>query len=72
MRILVGMCLAAAALLAQSGPGGVGKKPEAPAGPAPRAADGKPSLSGVWNIPYVPDMSRGVGALPFTPWGEEN
>jgi hypothetical protein len=47
------------------------KKAEAPAGPAPRTHDGKPSLSGVWDVPYVPDMSRGVGALPFTAWGED-
>jgi len=36
----------------------------------PHALDGKPSLSGVWEIPYVADMSKGIGALPFTPWGE--
>jgi hypothetical protein len=53
---------------AQSGPGTV--KAEQSAGPVPRALDGKPSLSGVWEVPYVPDMSRGVGALPFTAWGE--
>lgn len=44
----------------------------------PRAIDGKPDLSGVWDHPYVPDMSKstkngplmsqdGPGKLPFTP-----
>jgi hypothetical protein len=40
----------------------------------PRLPNGKPDLNGVWDRPYVPDMSRdagaaqkGPGAIPFTP-----
>ncbi len=34
---------------------------QAPAGPAPRLANGKPDLTGLWNNPYTADMAgRGV------------
>lgn len=39
--------------------------PAAPAGPAPRLANGKPDLSGLWANPYTANMAggRGGGAL---------
>src|SRR5204863_2115748 len=44
-----------------------------PSGPAPRMPSGKPDLNGIWDHPYVPDMSRngrgqkGYAEPPYTP-----
>src|ERR1700752_3845899 len=52
-------------LTAQRGQGGGGRgagaAPQAPAGPIPRLANGKPDLSGLWANPYTPNMAgRGL------------
>jgi hypothetical protein len=47
--------------------------PAPPIGPAPRLANGRPDLAGVWMPPYVPDMTRsgrdqqGYAEPPFSP-----
>ncbi len=52
------------------------KEFQPPTGPTPRTAKGKVDFSGVWEKPYVPDMTKdgrnqkGFPDLPFTPWGE--
>ncbi len=40
--------------------------------------DGRPDFQGVWDHPYVPDMTKdrdnqkGAGELPYTEWGRSN
>jgi hypothetical protein len=46
----------------RGGGGRGGGQPAAPAGPAPRLANGKPDLSGHWANPYTPNMA-GRGAV---------
>jgi hypothetical protein len=52
------------------------KKLGVPTGPAPLLKNGKPDMSGVWNQPYVPDMSKngrgqqGTSSLPFSAAGQ--
>lgn len=61
--------LAIAACLSAPFPAGAQTK----AWTMPRLSNGKPDLNGVWERPYVPDMTKdgrnqkGAGDLPFTP-----
>ena len=44
--------------------GGAGRgAPQAPAGPVPRLANGKPDLSGLWANPYTANMAAGKNVL---------
>src|SRR5437879_583489 len=70
--MLAALTFAAMPAIAQYGEGASAKN-ATPSGPAPRAPDGKPDLSGVWEIPYTPDMSKQLGGqLPYLPWAAQN
>jgi hypothetical protein len=68
------VALAAAGVCSQRVAGQREFKP--PVGSTPRLPSGKVDFSGVWQKPYVPDMTKdgkdqkGYAELPFTPWGE--
>lgn len=76
--ILAALCLAAlpAVTMAQAR-GGRGGGYKAPEGPAPKNPWGKPDFNGVWQRPYVADVTRDFGAsqkgsgdLPYTELGK--
>ena len=80
MVVIVGLvaCTPTSAAAQAAQRDGVASEPPAPTGPIPRLPSGKPDLSGNWQKPYVPDMTKaksghqGIADLPFTPWGLEN
>jgi hypothetical protein len=69
----VALIITALLVLALAAPAAAQSGAKSPSGPAPRMPDGKPDLSGVWQIPYTPDMSKALGGtLPYLPWAAQN
>lgn len=77
------LCLAAVPVMmtaqpraGRGGRGGRGDGYKPPEGPAPKNPWGKPDFNGVWQRPYVSDVTRGFGPtqgsgeLPYTDWGK--
>jgi hypothetical protein len=50
----------------KAGPG-QGAAAKASSSAIPRLPNGKPDFNGVWQRPYVPDMSKGGSPIPYTP-----
>src|SRR5262247_1476574 len=73
IRTLLHLAAAAAIMVVCTAPslmaqrGGRGAAPQAPAGPAPKLADGKPDFSGHWTNPYTPNMAGARGANALDP-----
>jgi len=72
VAVVATLLLAASPLPAQDrGRGGQRGAPQAPAGPAPRLANGHPDLSGVWNGGGGINGLKPGDTISMTPWAEK-